>query len=148
MPPTVAATATVPVATDTVVVTPTAVAAVAAAGQSTDTVTAPAQPTAPPVDALAAGATLPVTQNSLKVRTLLVAPGEPGRLYALLTDAIDDTAAALGAQLLTSVDFGESWVPAPSGLPVEASCLFNINMDYYGATALYASTCQGISSLA
>lgn len=144
VPPTVAATASVPVATDTPVAAPAAVATVAAAGQSTDTVTALAQPTTPPVDALAAGATLPVTQNSLKVRTLLVAPGEPGRLHALLTDATDDTEAVLGAQLLTSTDFGESWGPAPSGLPVEESCLFNINMDYYGATALYASTCQGI----
>ncbi|MEZ4622140.1 MAG: hypothetical protein R2867_42455 [Caldilineaceae bacterium] len=36
---------------------------------------------------------------------------------------------------------GES---AASGLPVADDCLFTINMDYYGATALYASTCQGI----
>ena len=143
-PPTVAVTASVPIATDIVVAATTTVATVAAASQSTDTVTAPVQPTPLPVDALAAGSALPVTQHRLKVRTLLVAPGEPGRLYALLTDATDDTAAALGAQLLTSADFGESWEPAASGLPVEENCLFNINMDYYGATALYASTCQGI----
>ena len=144
VPPTAAITTSVPVATNTRAVATTAVPPVAAAGQSTDTVTAPVQPTPLPVDALAVGSALPVTQHRLKVRTLLVAPGEPGRLYALLTDATYDTAAALGAQLLTSADFGESWEPAPSGLPVEENCLFNINMDYYGATALYASTCQGI----
>ncbi len=144
VPATAAITAII---TESLAVTPTtpAVAEVAAITPPTAVATAPpAPPAPPPVDLLAAGAQLPVTQNSLKVRTLLVAPGEPGQLYALLTDAADGAEPALGAQLLTSTDFGESWSPAPSGLPVEANCLFNINMDYYGATALYASTCQGI----
>jgi len=136
-PPTVGVTATV---ASELPSPPTAEATVAAAAQPT---AVPAQPT-PAIDALAAGATLPTTQNSLKVRTLLVAPGEPGVLYALLTDAADGTAPVAGAQLLTSTDFGASWSPAPSGLPVEADCLLNLNMDYYGATALYASTCEGI----
>ncbi|MCB0085682.1 MAG: hypothetical protein KDE47_32290, partial [Caldilineaceae bacterium] len=97
-------------------------------------------PTATPLTA----AGLPVTQNRLKVRTLLVAPGEPGALYALLTDQVDDRAPATNAQFLTSLDFGVTWQAAPSGLPVAEDCLYNINMDYYDATALYASTCQGI----
>ncbi|MCB0109023.1 MAG: hypothetical protein KDE53_24040, partial [Caldilineaceae bacterium] len=87
---------------------------------------------------------LPLTQNSLKVRTLLVAPGEPGPLYALLTDEADDWAPATNARFLVSRDFGQSWSAAPSGLPVTENCLYNINMDYYASTALFASTCQGI----
>lgn len=88
---------------------------------------------------------LPITQNSLMARSLLVAPGEPGALYVLLTDADRSIQAATGARFLVSRDFGRNWEPSPSGLPpVEESCLVNIHMDYYGDTALYASTCQGI----
>lgn len=143
VPPTAVMTATIESPAPVVpaaAATPTADPAVAAAVQPT---AVPVQPTVA-VDAVAAGATLPTTQNSLKVRTVLVAPGEPGQLYALLTDAANGAEPAAGAQLLTSTDFGESWAPASSGLPVEADCLLNLNMDYYGTTALYASTCQGI----
>lgn len=106
-------------------------------------VVAAADATAAPAPALAIDQ-LPVTQNSLKVRTLLVAPGEPGTLYALLTDAADDSTPATNARFLMSTDFGANWTAAQSGLPVADDCLFNINMDYYASTALYASTCQGI----
>jgi len=119
---------------------------------STSTVdTAPAQATAEPtavvVAAVAPGSTepLPVTQPAAKVRTLLVAPGEPGPLYALLTEESADNAPATNAQLLSSRDFGASWAAAPSGLPaVPPDCLYNVSMDYYGDTALFASTCQGL----
>lgn len=88
---------------------------------------------------------LPVTQPAAKVRTLLVAPGEPGPLYALLTDEIADNAPVANPSFLVSRNFGQSWEPAPSGLPdVPADCLYNVSMDYYGATALFASTCQGL----
>lgn len=100
------------------------------------------EPTAQPAALTAAN--LPVTQNQAKVRTLLVAPGEPGALYALLTDEADASAPARGARLLVSRNFGESWDLSPSGLPVADDCLMNVNMDYYGDTALYASTCEGI----
>ncbi len=119
------------------VITPTATSEVAAAAATT----------APIVEETAPELTvdqLPVTQNSLKVRTLLVAPGEPGALYALLTDAADDGTPATNARFLMSTDFGKNWTAAQSGLPVADNCLFNINMDYYASTALYASTCQGI----
>lgn len=103
------------------------------------------------VQAAAPGSTepLPVTQQASKVRTLLVAPGEPGALYALLSDEIADNAPATNAQLLISRDFGETWAAAPSGLPSVAGaevddCLYNVSMDYYGATALFAGTCQGL----
>lgn len=139
VPPTAMMTATTELPATTV----PAAATTPTADPAVQPTAVPVQPTAA-VDALAAGATLPTTQNSLKVRTVLVAPGEPGRIYALLTDAADGTEPAAGARLLTSTDFGESWTPAPSGLPVETDCLLNLNMDYYGATALYASTCQGI----
>lgn len=88
---------------------------------------------------------LPVTQPAAKVRTLLVAPGEPGPLYALLTEEVADNAPATTPEFLLSRDFGKSWTPAPSALPtVDDDCLYNVSMDYYGATALFASTCQGI----
>lgn len=88
---------------------------------------------------------LPVTQPAAKVRTLLVAPGEPGPLYALLTDEIADNAPAANPRFLRSRNFGESWEAAPSGLPdVAADCLYNVSMDYFGPTALFASTCQGL----
>lgn len=88
---------------------------------------------------------LPVTQPAAKVRTLLVAPGEPGPLYALLTDEIADNAPATNVQFLVSRDFGQQWGLAPSGLPaVPPDCLYNVSMDYYGDTALFASTCQGL----
>ena len=110
------------------------------------TAQAAAAPTAV-VQTVAPGSTepLPITQPAAKVRTLLVAPGEPGALYALLTDQIDDNAPIANAQFLISRDFGVSWAPAPSGLPtVDADCLYNMSMDYYGATALFASTCEGL----
>lgn len=88
---------------------------------------------------------LPVTQPAAKVRTLLVAPGEPGPLYALLTDEIADNAPVTNPSFLVSRNFGESWETAPSGLPdVPADCLYTVSMDYYGPTALFASTCQGL----
>ncbi len=110
------------------------------------TVVQAAAPT-PAVQAAAPGSSepLPITQPAAKVRTLLVAPGEPGALYALLTDQIDDNAPIANAQFLLSRDFGVTWAPAPSGLPaVDGDCLYNMSMDYYGATALFASTCDGL----
>lgn len=112
----------------------------------------PTAQTPPVVQAAAApgsGEPLPITQSAAKVRNLLVAPGEPGALYALLTDEISDNAPAQNAQLLLSRDFGANWEAAPSGLPhlEEAGagdCLYNVSMDYYGATALFAGTCQGL----
>ncbi|MFN8486598.1 MAG: SH3 domain-containing protein [Caldilineaceae bacterium] len=79
-----------------------------------------------------------------EVRTLLVARGAPGRLYALLTDEPELSQPATHAQLLISDDFGKTWTPFAGGLPVGDKCLFNLNLDYATADALYASTCQGL----
>ncbi|MBX3014868.1 MAG: hypothetical protein KF832_25330 [Caldilineaceae bacterium] len=123
--PTAPATTAPPVADTTTVLTPTAATQVAAVPGTTEA--------------------LPITQPATKVRTLLVAPGEPGPLYALLTDEVADNAPATNPRLLISRDFGGSWSAAPSGLPeVADDCLYNVSMDYYGETALFASTCQGI----
>jgi len=136
-------TVAAPVAEETVAPTaPSAEVAPTPADAATPTAASEAVAAAEPVDLLADQ--LPTTQNSVKVRTLLVAPGEPGALYALLTDAADDSAPATNARFLYSTDFGASWSGAPSGLPVADECLFTINMDYYASTALYASTCDGI----
>ncbi|MEZ4864671.1 MAG: hypothetical protein R3C14_25395 [Caldilineaceae bacterium] len=118
----------------------------APAVEKASTATPLTEPTAvPAARAATIGAEpLPVTQSATKVRTLLVAPGEPGALYALLSDEPDDTAPVKNGRLLISRDFGVTWAPAPSGLPGAEGCLNNVSMDYYGATALYASTCQGL----
>lgn len=117
--------------------TVTATPAIAVSATPTAAVQAAAQP--------GSDGPLPVTQPAAKVRTLLVAPGEPGPLYALLTDEIADNAPVTNPRFLQSRNFGESWEVAPSGLPdVPADCLYNVSMDYYGPTALFASTCQGL----
>lgn len=151
--PTAAADAEVATVEATVAEAPVEPTATPMAEQSTE---APAsvEAVAPTAEASAADSvaestpltieSLPITQNSVKIRTLLVAPGEPGALYALLTDEADDTAPATNARFLMSPDFGVTWNAAPSGLPVPEDCLYNINMDYYAPTALFASTCQGI----
>ncbi len=88
-----------------------------------------------------------------QVETLLVAPGEPGRLYALLKDssgplwafpASSPSGTVPSIRLMISDDFAVTWVPFPGGLPVPADCMVNVNLDYTTADALYASTCQGL----
>lgn len=112
-------------------------AAVAATATPTPTVQAAVVP--------GSAGPLPVTQPGAKVRALLVAPGEPGPLYALVTDEMADNAPATNVQFLVSRDFGQQWGLAPSGLPaVPPDCLYNVSMDYYGDTALFAGTCQGL----
>lgn len=161
VPPSATAPAPAAVAL-TATVEPAAVAPTSTAVITSDMAALPMPATAVTVTpAIAAGATptaalqaaaqpgsmdpLPVTQPAAKVRTLLVAPGEPGPLYALLTDEIADNAPVTNPRFLVSRNFGESWESAPSGLPeLPADCLYNVSMDYYGPTALFASTCQGL----
>jgi hypothetical protein len=88
----------------------------------------------------------PTAQDAWQVETLLVAPGEPGRLYALMKDSPGRLGAfpTSGARLLISDDFAATWTPFPGGLPVPANCIVNVNLDYATPDALYASTCQGL----
>ena len=81
-----------------------------------------------------------------QVETLLVAPGEPGRLYALLKDSSGPLwgSPASNVRLMVSDDFAVTWSPFPGGLPVPANCVVNVNLDYAASDALYASTCQGL----
>jgi len=81
-----------------------------------------------------------------EVETLLVAPGEPGRLYALMKDGSGPLWAfpASNVRLMISDDFAVTWAPFPGGLPVPAACMVNVNLDYAAPNALYASTCQGL----
>ena len=74
------------------------------------------------------------------VQTLLVGPGTPGRLYALQYTLAPSPA----RRLMVSDDQGATWLPFAGGLPAAPDCLFNINMDYATADALYASTCEGL----
>ena len=81
-----------------------------------------------------------------QVETLLVAPGEPGRLYALMKDSSGPLWAfpASNVRLMISDDYAVTWAPFPGGLPVPAACMVNVNLDYAATDALYASTCQGL----
>jgi hypothetical protein len=91
-------------------------------------------PTSPPT----------VAQPSWRqVRTLLVGPGEPGRLYALIGElpaGLDDESTPW---LLVSDDYGETWTDFPGGLPTQ-ECVLNVNMDYASVDSLYVSTCEGL----
>jgi hypothetical protein len=80
------------------------------------------------------------------VETLLVAPGEPGRLYALEVDSTGPLWAfpASNVRLRISDDWGVTWTDFPGGLPVPSECMVNVNLDYATPDALYSSTCQGL----
>ena len=141
LPPTVASAETVvaPAPSVTVVApTPMGVPVATLAGSSptpTATSTGPAvTPTAVITSSLRAGEEL---------KTLLVGPGEPGRLYALLGNRATDSSAP-PMRFLISDDQGATWTAFAGGLPVGPQCVQNINLDYYTADALYASTCQGL----
>jgi hypothetical protein len=81
-----------------------------------------------------------------EVETLLVAPGDPGRLFALVKDSSGPLwgSPASNVRLMISDDFAVTWSPFPGGLPVPANCVVNVNLDYAASDALYASTCQGL----
>ena len=121
---------------------PTVAAGTSTPGKSIDT-PAPAKPSpsAQPVESPQA-----TPGQAWQVETLLVAPGEPGRLYALMKDSAGPLWAfpASNVRLMISDDFAETWTPFPGGLPVPAACMVNVNLDYAATDALYASTCQGL----
>ncbi len=79
-----------------------------------------------------------------EVRTLLVGPGKPGRIYALLTNQWANPLTPERTRFLVSADGGASWTPFAAGRAPEPACVRNINLDYATADALYASTCQGL----
>ena len=81
-----------------------------------------------------------------EVETLLVAPGDPGRLFALVKDSAGPLwgSSAANVRLMVSDDFAVTWSPFPGGLPVPANCVVNVNLDYAASDALYTSTCQGL----
>lgn len=76
--------------------------------------------------------------------TLLVGPGNPGRLYALQGDVNTRYFTSAKQRLLISDDLGDTWNPFPGGLPVAPTCLANVDLDYATWDELYASTCQGL----
>lgn len=67
------------------------------------------------------------------VRELVVAPGEPGPLYALTNSEL----------LLVSYDRGESWQTAPQGVP-PAVGRAGLGMDYANPSTLYLGTQGGL----
>jgi len=81
------------------------------------------------------------------VSDLLVGPGNPGRLYALQRSDVYTPSHVDNPpmRLLFSDDFGTTWQPFAGGLPTgDNACLHTLTMDYAGADALYATTCNGI----
>jgi BNR/Asp-box repeat len=81
-----------------------------------------------------------------EVETLLIASGEPGRMYALMKDSAGPLWAspATDVRLRISDDWAATWTDFPGGLPVPSECMVNVNLDYASTDALYASTCQGL----
>ena len=75
--------------------------------------------------------------------TLLVGPGSPGRLYALIGELPAGFEDESTPRLLVSDDYGETWIDFPGGLPVQ-ECVLNVNMDYATVDSLYVSTCEGL----
>jgi hypothetical protein len=86
------------------------------------------------------------SQLPWQVETLLVALGQPGRLYALMKDSAGPLWAcpASNVRLMISDDSAVTWAPFPGGLPVPAGCMVNVNLDYAAVDALHASTCEGL----
>ena len=142
---------------------PPASSSTLAAPTSAPPTSAPAVPASPSAAPSAEGAAAPPTETTAApggllpspsptsgpawaVQTLLVAPGEPGRLYALVADSTGPLWAspASNVRLRISDDFGKTWSDFPGGLPVDAECVVNVDLDYAATDALYASTCQGL----
>jgi hypothetical protein len=109
---------------------------------ATATPTLPFTPTSAPKQTPSATPTAAAVEK-WQVRTLLAGPGQPGRLYVLLTDEPSGAWPAQRARFLISDDDGKSWSPFPGGLPA-GGCVRNVNLDYATPDALYASTCQGL----
>jgi hypothetical protein len=110
------------------------------------TPTAPPPPTPKPTTAprpTAKPTAPPVAGETWQVRTLLAGPGEPGRLYALLTEISSGAHPAERVRFLVSDDYGGTWLPFSGGLPAP-ECVRNVNLDYATPDALYASTCHGL----
>jgi hypothetical protein len=124
----------VPIPSSTPLLMPTAAATVKPGAKASATPTR--APSASPTAAPTAG-------EHWEVRTLLAGPGQPGRLYALLTEMSMAAWPAERVRFLISDDYGQSWSPFPGGLPAE-ECVVNVNLDYATPDALYASTCQGL----
>jgi photosystem II stability/assembly factor-like uncharacterized protein len=82
-----------------------------------------------------------IASSGWDTRTLIVTSG---RVYALQGDRGMQYFGSQKVQLLFSDDLGDTWRAFAGGLPVEASCLANVNLDYATRDALYASTCRGI----
>ncbi|MBI5035678.1 MAG: exo-alpha-sialidase [Chloroflexi bacterium] len=88
---------------------------------------------------------VPIVDNpNWFVHTILVGPGRPGRLYALLADVPYVLKEIRLARLVISDDSGATWTAFAGGIPVEPACLGNVNLDYATRDALYASTCRGL----
>ena len=104
-------------------------------------------PTTPPTTAPPPSATQAPSPTAVaswwEVSTLLVGPGNPGRLYALQRKTSRDLVLPADIRLLVSDDGGQTWSVFPGELPAQ-ECLHNVNMDYAQVDGLYASTCQGL----
>jgi len=140
--PTVPATVTLPASSTPPTAPPTVAAATSTPEKPIDTpVPAEPSPSAQPFES-----PLATPGPAWQVETLLVEPGEPGRLYALMKDSSGPLWAfpASNVRLMISDDYAVMWAPFPGGLPVPAACMVNVNLDYAATDALYASTCQGL----
>jgi hypothetical protein len=100
-----------------------------------------------PASAAPAPAATPTpTAKAWETAALLAAPGEPGRLYALMKDSAGPLWAfpAGELRLMISDDYAATWTPFPGGLPAPADCVRSVNLDYATSDGLWAGTCQGL----
>ncbi len=137
--PTLPSPTQTPAATATVMPSATLPLAVGATRFPTNSPKAAATPTR----SLARPSSSPTSPPALVVQTVLVGPGQGGRLYAFLQDegGLRDHKFS---RLVMSSDMGATWSAFPGGLPVSQECMYNVNLDYATNDELYASTCQGI----
>ena len=123
---------------------PTASPAPTSPPQPTLTSTNPPAPTAAPAATDTPAPSPTAIASWWEVLTLLVGPGNPGRLYALQQRMVGGLASdPVAVRLLVSDDGGQAWSPFPGELPAK-ECLHNVDMDFAQVDALYASTCKGL----
>ncbi len=94
---------------------------------------------------LPVGAEIPNRPERSDIISVLAGPG-PLFVLQLQWDPQSTAGSSIvpRARLLASDDLGSTWRSFPGDLPVDATCLYTVAMDYSTRDTLYATSCQGI----